>query len=108
MKGATEHIVRKLRQVLRAHPGAFVLQVDLSNAFNTVDRSAAISALSKDVPELAPWCRFNYGSPAHLHCGDRCLSSTQGTQQGDPLGPAMFASAIQPILDELPASFQLL
>jgi hypothetical protein len=100
--------VRKLRQVLKEHPDAFVLQVDLSNAFNTVDRAAAISALSKDAPELSAWCRFNYGIPAHLHCGDRLLASTQGTQQGDPMGPAMFASAIQPLLDELPGSFRLL
>jgi hypothetical protein len=67
MKGATEHIVRKLRQVLRAHPKAFVLQVDLSNAFNCVDRSAAIAAFSKDAPELAAWCQFTYRLPTHLH-----------------------------------------
>ena len=79
MKGATEYITRKLRRVLREHPSASVLQVDLSNAFNTVDRSAAIAALSRDVPDLAAWCRFSYCSPAHLHCGDRLFPSTQGT-----------------------------
>ena len=108
MKGATEHIVRKLRRILKGNPTASVLQVDLSNAFNTVDRSAALAALSKDVPELAAWCQFNYRTPAHLHCGERLFSSTQGTQQGDPLGPAMFAATIQPVLDEPPTVFRLL
>ena len=69
MRGATEHIVRKLRRVLKEYPKAFVLQVDLSNAFNSVDRAAAIAALSKDAPELATWCHFIYCRPATCTVG---------------------------------------
>ena len=37
-----------------------------------------------------------------------CSLPPKGARQGDPLGPAMFASAIQPVLDDLERSYQLL
>ena len=67
-----------------------------------------MKALGEMVPELAPWCWFNYGLPSHLHSGDHLLKSQQGTQQGDPLGPALFSAAIQQVVEQLAREHPLL
>ena len=94
VKGASELIARKLRRLLRAEPGSFVLQVDLSNAFNSVKRGKIQEALQAQLPERLPWFELTHGQPSPLFCNEHVLSSQQGTQQGDPLGPAFFAVAI--------------
>ena len=42
---------------------------------------------------MAPWTDFCYKRPSHLIIGGRRLSSEHGIQQGDPLGPWLFALA---------------
>ena len=50
------------------------------------------------VPAIACWADYCYGQASHLRFGDRVLPSTCGVQQGDPLGPLLFALALQPAL----------
>ena len=76
-----------------------VLKVDLKNAFNCIWRSKVQEALTNRCPELLPWFHSCYGAPSPLVLGDRLLQSASGVQQGDPLGPALFALAIQDVLD---------
>ena len=101
VRGATEQIARKLRRILIANPGAFVLQIDLSNAFNSVDRSKVQEGLRSQLPELLPWFELTHSQPSPLFCQDQVLVSQQGTQQGDPLGPAFFALAIHPVISAI-------
>ena len=52
-------------------------------------------------PSLAhcdTWC---YGQPSRLQFGEHVLSSSCSVQHGDPLGPLLFAAAIQPLALEL-------
>ena len=37
-----------------------------------------------------------YSTPSPLIIGGRTIASASGVQQGDPLGPAMFALAVDP------------
>jgi len=53
------------------------------------------------MPGMAPWVGFCYGRPSKLVFGSRTISSESGVQQGDPLGPLLFALALQPVLTEL-------
>jgi len=80
------------------------LKLDFSNAFNTVSREVFLRELRAHFPGLAPWAEFCYGSPSRLLFGTRTIPSETGVQQGDPLGPLLFALALQPVLSELAGS----
>ncbi len=94
---ACEAIVHVVRQWLARHAAdrsRCLVKMDLSNAFNCVDRSAVLASVRRVVPELAPWADYCYKVPSRLILGGGVLLSERGVQQGDPLGPAFFALAI--------------
>lgn len=71
-----------------------IVKLDFRNSFNSVHRD-----MMKTVEELVPilldlpFGHPAYSKPSHLHvfCGNNLLSSSEGIQQGDPLGPVVFA-----------------
>lgn len=94
VKGGAEAAVTAVREALRKGGGRFwALKVDLENAFNAVDREAVLRAVREFFPEAELWYRLCYGVPAKLFCEGEVLPfcSAQGVQQGDPLGPLLFA-----------------
>ncbi len=92
---AIVHVVRQWCARWADDTSRCLVKMDLSNAFNCVDRSAVLAAVRRVVPELAPWADFCYKHPSRLILGGSLLHSERGVQQGDPLGPAFFALAIQ-------------
>ena len=85
-------------------------QNDASNAFNSVSRDAIKQQLQQLFPEILPFFDLCYETVgqlrifrADLNCF-QFLRSAEGTQQGDPLGPFLFALAIQPILSSVAAN----
>lgn len=88
------------RRVVRAAEAAqWVLQVDLKNAFNEVLRQAVFRA-APDEPILCPIMRSLYATPSVMYMPKirRSILAKRGVVQGCPLGPALFASALQPII----------
>ena len=84
-----------------------IIQMDCANAFNSVDRLAIIKGLERFCPELLPYFAAVYCGTtmpemrAELRQCDGAQSdavyitlSELGCQQGDPLGPLLFAVAI--------------
>ncbi|GKB63474.1 putative reverse transcriptase domain-containing protein [Tanacetum coccineum] len=58
-------------------------------------------------PSIAPWVEFCYSRPARLYYEDSILWSCQGVQQGDPLGPLLFALALHPLVQKINQSCEL-
>jgi hypothetical protein len=83
-----------------------VLQVDYLNAFNTLDRSHLFKEIREHLPGLSTFVEWSYRSHSLLFFGDSVLTSETGLQQGDPLGPLLFAVGIQSMVfqidDEVP------
>jgi hypothetical protein len=78
-----------------------MVKLDFRNAFNCIDRDAALQQVRLHFPELARWTQWCYAEHSDLLFGTHTLQSASGVQQGDPLGPLIFAAAIQPLICEL-------
>ena len=66
-----------------------------------VDRQAFPDAIHQHFPELYNFVVSMYGVNAKLLFYSRTIDSEEGTQQGDPLGPVLFALAVKAVSDEL-------
>jgi len=78
-----------------------VLQIDVSNAFNTVRRTSILEGAMARTPALYNFLRYAYGKSVPLLLGTSQVSSETGTHQGCPLGPVGFALGVQDILEEV-------
>jgi len=79
-------------------PGQGVVKLDFSNAFNSLHRDTMLNAVITHVPEIFKFCHLAYGDASFLKFNSHLISSQEGVQQGDPLGPLLFCLAIHPIL----------
>jgi len=59
------------------------------------------------VPELYAFCYSVYSHPSTLFYGSYIISSEEGPQQGDLLGPLLFSNTIQPLLSSLSSELSL-
>jgi len=77
--------------------------LDFRNTFNSVRRDKMLRAVQDLVPSIYPFLHSVYSSPSSLFWDNRTLSSSEGVQQGDPLGPLLFCLAIYHHSTLLPA-----
>ena len=99
--GGAEAIHRAVRLFVAAAQPSLLAKLDFENAFNTLLRQWLLDVSSQRIPSLFPLVLQAYGAPSHLLFGDFLISSEVGLQQGDPLAPALFCLAIQPMIESL-------
>ena len=102
MVNAAETAARKVRLWTQdAKPNEVMLKVDMRNAFGTVDRNRMLQEVRAHCPCLSHYAAACYrNSNIQLEEG-YTLESSRGVQQGDVLGPALFAIALQPVVERL-------
>ena len=104
---AAVHAVRDYTDAHTGSPGHIVVKLDLTNAFNTVHRSAVFREVIRRFPAAAPLVSQAYSQPSPLHFGSVRLWSCRGVQQGDPLGPILFTLALDPAIQPLRSPLNL-
>ena len=68
------------------------IQIDASNAFNSINRNILLSNIKIVCPEIATYIINCYIRPARLFVmGGKEITSSEGTTQGDPIAMSMYA-----------------
>ena len=106
IKGGAEAITHAVSAVLDKFGKDInygMLKVDFKNAFNLVNRGVMMEEVRKIFPGISKWVEFCYGCQPTLFWEGRKLSSCDGVQQGDPLGPFLFALVEQKLVNKISA-----
>ena len=101
VRGGCEAVTHAVRQAVEENPSSWVLQCDLVNAFNVVDRTFMLEAVAEHFPECLPWASTCYGQASHLQFGPTSIHSATGVRQGDPLASLFFCITLQPVVQKI-------
>ena len=97
-----EAAIHAMRQTFADEETEGALLVDATNAFNSINRQAALHNISVICPPLAQVLFNTYQAPVRCVIqGSGEVSSSEGTTQGDPLATAMYALAVRSQIDRL-------
>ena len=101
-----ETLVHTVQTVAAQRPEHAWVQLDLANAFPSVCRRAVLDALAEHAPALLPLAEAFLRRPSSfVFVGasgqGEVLQATKGVEQGDVLGPLLFAAAFRGPLAEL-------
>ena len=87
---AAAHAARRFSENMST--GQALLKLDFANAFNALSREELLHTVYDELPELYSFVSTCYSNSSHLCFGDFLISSDEGAQQGDPLGPLLFCA----------------
>ena len=81
-----------------------ILKLDFKNAFNSIRRDKMLEVAKLHTPELFPYIYSCYSASSSLYF---FISSAEGVQQGDPVGPLLFCLVIFPLTQMLRSEFRI-
>ena len=97
-----EAAVHAARSIWEDEETDCIILVDARNAFNELNRKAALHNVGRICPGVAGFLRNVYAVPALLRLSNgEVILSEEGTTQGDPLAMQMFALGISPLIKQL-------
>lgn len=101
-KGGSEAAIHSMREIFSEEGCDGVILVDASNAFNCLNRRAALHNIQITAPLFAPVLINTYRVPSRLFVtGGGEMVSQEGTTQGDPLAMAFYGLSTLPLQNEL-------
>ena len=95
-----EAAVHTLNEAYHQDDAEAVLLVNATNAFNCLNREAALRNIQHLCPPLATILINTYRQPVNLFVDGNTLLSQEGTAQGDPLAMSMYAVGILPLIKQ--------
>ena len=106
LPAGTEALHKVLTAKSEEMPDHAFVSLDARNAFVTVNRQKVIKSLATTCPDLAVLARQWYGRVSqHVVAGQgevsKAVQQVHGLDQGCPLSPAFFASALAPALSNI-------
>ena len=108
LKSGSEAAVHAMHSIFEADETDAVLLIDASNAFNALNRAAALHNIRVLCPPIAMYAINTYREPARLFIiGGKEIKSAEGTTQGDPLAMGIYAISLQPLITRLGISNDL-
>ena len=78
-----------------------LVKLDFSSPFNRIRRAVMLKTVAEETPELYRFRLLSYGNPPILKCGCHTFLSSEGVQQGDPLGTLLCCITLQPLLKSM-------
>ena len=84
-----------------------IAKLDFTNAFNSLHRDVMLKTMLERVPGIYKICHLAFDRPSVLSYNGRTVFSSEGPQQGDPLGPSLFCATIHPLLSSLTSILRL-
>jgi hypothetical protein len=99
------HMAADLHARRKDDPDFVMVLLDFSNAFNSVSRKAFRRIVRRVCPWLSPFVELLYSGDSDLLFADTIIRSVTGTQQGDPLGPALFSLVLHYVVLEIERRF---
>ena len=94
---AAAHAVRAFFQSPVVPRKNVLVKLDMKNPFNTVIRDHFLEACSSRARSILRLALTAKATSSHLVIGNETILSEYGVQQGDPLGPVLFALAVDEI-----------
>ena len=97
--------LRRSYDILAVKPDWGLAQIDIANAFNSINREPIMNFTKQYLPEMVGWVEWMLTAPANLYCRGQKLYCTTGVQQGDPLGPLLFSAGIHEVVSSCNVNF---
>ena len=102
LEGGIEAAVHAMRQIFEDDECEAVILIDAENAFNRLNRKAALKNIKQICPNLYQFLDNSYRNPVELFLEDGShILSEEGVTQGDPAAMAKYALASKPLIVKL-------
>jgi len=106
VQGGCEALVHAARSFISSCPaGSGLLKIDFCNEFNSIRRDSMFEAVEAHVPQLLTYLDTAYSEASILQFGEFAVSSEEGVQQGDSLGPLLFCLTVAGLLNDCDVDF---
>ena len=95
---AAVHAVRTfITNNIDSNDHKIIVELDMTNAFTSVRRDHVLQTCLDRTPDIAKLSFLACSKPSSVIASDHSITSSTGVQQGDPIGPLLFALAVDQI-----------
>jgi hypothetical protein len=98
-----EALIHALQQAINKHKDEelITMKLDFSNAFNSCQRTAIFTEVSKYLPAIYNWTVWTYDCNSTKYINDRSFQVSEGVDQGDPISPLLFCLVLNSVIKQV-------